>query len=103
MLIGYSHTQVSKTLQKEFNIASSSAANCIGEANKKFLANRPKNKEQIRAKYTAMLMELYRLSFEKEQYKTCRETIDTLAKIDRLFEPDDSSTLTAIITYKKSE
>lgn len=98
---GLTSRQVNFTLQKEFNIKFGQAKVYISKAEKAFIEENPENRQLLRAKYSAMLLDLYNKSYGQEHFKVCREIIESLAKMSGLFEQEKQVNSNITIQYKK--
>ena len=91
-LKGYGVGQINKALQNEFKLTYEGARVWTDKAQETFIEDNPADKIKLRAKYTAMLMDLYRKSYANEHFKVCREILETAAKMGGLHNPDEAPT-----------
>lgn len=99
-LQGYTNGQVNSALQKQYGLSYAGARVYTDKAIDNFIEDNPTDKKKLRAKYTSMLLDLYKKSYSNEHYKTCREILETAAKFGMLFTEDNSDKKSDLnITY----
>ncbi len=101
--LGYTETQIGKTLKSEFKITPEAIASDLEAARAVFADRSETKREVLRGLYNDMLMDLYQKAYSSNHFKTCTDIIGNLAKINKLYEPEASDRIIANITYTKAE
>lgn len=84
LISGLSSRKVNKALQAAYNIKHAQAQVYVNRALAQFVIDNPQDRNQLRARYTEMLLDLYDKSYIQGHYKVCREITDSLAKMGLL-------------------
>lgn len=100
--LGYTETQIGKTLKSEFNITPEVIKLDLEAARNAFAERSETKREVLKGLYNDMLMDLYQKAYQKDHYKTCADIISNLAKINRIYEPDANDKVIANITYTRA-
>jgi hypothetical protein len=101
--LGYTETQIGKSLKAEFGINSESVKTDLEKARAVFAEHAEAKREVLRGLYNDMLKDLYQKAYKNKHWKTCTDIIGNLAKINKLYEPEVNDKIIANITYSKAD
>lgn len=90
LLTGLSSQKVNNHLQAEYNLSYEGARVYINKAIATFEQENVQDKAKLRSKLHNMYMDLYNRSHTKEHYKTCKDILDSVAKMGGLHNAEET-------------